>query len=303
MYRLGGIGHRSLMMTVDSRTRRLSKNELMAVEKTIFELTRKQKVQDSPVEIAMPDGISFWDSVGQLLQHMETELTETVRDEGMNAKAQLLSRRLGVARTSIRDLTRMRLNAFTSHAVMSNLISESSEGSALSGFQRLEWEKHDPAERVFYNGIRELTERYKRDTSWSTMLSGSDAEAVEPGPAVLDTLTRFTEPEEAPVGKPRARPSEGGAWEEPDLDEEDRIRDMDVFPEHASSLAESRSMEEEAPEESDGLLRIRILKDVTDPIIRADGTEMTLAEGDVESCQSLLAETLIAAGLAEAAPI
>jgi hypothetical protein len=291
------------MMTVDSRTRRLSKNELMAVEKSIFELTRKQKGQDSPVEISMPDGISFWDSVGQLLQHMETELTETVRDEGMNAKAQLLSRRLGVARTSIRDLTRMRLNAFTSHAVMSNLISERIEGSTLSGFQRLEWEKHDPAERIFYNGIRELTERYKRDTTWSTMLSGSDAEAVGPGPAVLDTLTRFTEPEEAPVGKPRARPSEGDAWEEPDFDEEDRIRDLDAFPEHASSLAESRSVEEEEPQESDGLLRIRILKDVTDPILRADGTEMTLTEGDIESCQSMIAETLIAAGLAEAAPI
>ena len=54
MYRLGGIGHRSLMMTVDSRTRRLSKNELMAVEKTIFELTRKQKVQDSPVDPLPP---------------------------------------------------------------------------------------------------------------------------------------------------------------------------------------------------------------------------------------------------------
>ena len=125
------------MMTVDPRTRRLSRNELMAVEKSLFEMTRKQKGQDSPVHISMPEGLVFWDSVGQLLQHMETELAETVRDEGMNAKAQLLSRRLGVARTCVRDLTRMRLLAFTRHAVMSNLLSDEQGGPGLG---RVEWE-------------------------------------------------------------------------------------------------------------------------------------------------------------------
>jgi len=34
-----------------------------------------------------------------------------------------------------------------------------------------------------------------------------------------------------------------------------------------------------------------------------DGSEMNLAEGDVESCPSLIAETLIAAGLAVSAPL
>ena len=35
----------------------------------------------------------------------------------------------------------------------------------------------------------------------------------------------------------------------------------------------------------------------------ADGTEIVLTEGDIENCPSILAETLISAGLAEAAPI
>ena len=50
-------------------------------------------------------------------------------------------------------------------------------------------------------------------------------------------------------------------------------------------------------------MRILILKDLDDPIISADGSEMVLTAGDVESCSSLIAETLIAAGLAEPAPL
>ena len=138
-------------MTVDSDTRRLLKKELEGIHKSLIEITRKQKSQNTPVEIAMPEGIGFWDSVGQLLQNMEIELSETVRDEGMTAKAQLLSRRLGVARTCVTDLTRMRLTAFTTHAVMTNLLTHSNLQAPSNGFQRLEWSKHDPSERVFYN--------------------------------------------------------------------------------------------------------------------------------------------------------
>ena len=78
---------------------------------------------------------------------------------------------------------------------------------------------------------------------------------------------------------------------------------MDEFPEHAASPAESRTLEEELPEESSDLLRIRVLKDVEDPILMADGSEVVLTEGDIENCPSLQAEILISAGLAEAAPI
>ena len=73
-------------------------------------------------------------------------------------------------------------------------------------------------------------------------------------------------------------------WEEPEFDEEDRIREMDEFPEHAASPAESRTLEEELPEESSDLLRIRVLKDVEDPILMADGSEVVLTEGDIENC-------------------
>jgi len=85
------------------------------------------------------------------------------------------------------------------------------------------------------------------------------------------------------------------------MDEEDRIRQIDAFPDRATGAASPPAPP--APAEDDGLIRILILKDLDDPIISADGSEMVLTAGDVESCSSLIAETLIAAGLAEPAPL
>ena len=288
-------------MAVGSGPRRLSKNELEAVHKTLIEVTRKQKSSDAPVDIAMAEGVFFWDAVGQLLQGMETELSEAIRDEGMTAKAQLLSRRLGVARTCVRDLTRIRLTSFTRHAVSSSLLS--SAGGSI-GFQTLDWSRHDPSERVFYNGVRDLAEKYKVSTSWSSMLGSAEVESVAVVDEVIETLEDFSgaDDKDVPATTPPL-PRQESEWEEPDFDEEDRIREMDEFPEHAASPSESRTLEEEVREETSDLLRIRVLKDVEDPILMADGTEVVLTEGDIENCSSIVAEILIAAGLAEAAPI
>ncbi|MCH1592186.1 MAG: hypothetical protein L7R66_04245, partial [Candidatus Thalassarchaeaceae archaeon] len=247
-------------MTVDSGSRRLSKNELEMVHKSLIEVTRKQKSSDGPVDVAMSEGIDFWDAVGQLLQSMETELSETVREEGMTAKAQLLSRRLGVARTCVRDLTRIRLTSFTRHAVSSNLLNSVNGGSI--GFQRLDWSRHDPSERVFYNGVKDLAEKYKFSTSWSSMLGSSETESVTPVNRVSETLRDFSgedvEETQVPISPPRMEME----WEEPDFDEEDRIREMDEFPEHATSPSESRTLDEKTSEDVSELLRIRVLKDV-----------------------------------------
>jgi hypothetical protein len=288
-------------MAVDSDPRRLSKNELEAVHKSLIEITRKQKSSDTPIDTAMAEGVVFWDAVGQLLQSMETELSEIIRDEGMTAKAQLLSRRLGVARTCVRDLTRIRLTSFTRHAVASNLLNTVNGGSV--GFQRLDWSRHDPSERVFYNGVKDLAEKYKISTSWSSMLGSSEPDSEAVVNEVSETLGDFSgeEVEDVPALISPQRQEVG--WEEPDFDEEDRIREMDEFPEHAASPSESRTLDEQTNEEVSELLRIRVLKDVKDPILMADGTEVVLTEGDIETCPSLVAEILIAAGLAEAAPI
>ncbi|MDP6661591.1 MAG: hypothetical protein QF545_01435 [Candidatus Thalassarchaeaceae archaeon] len=287
-----------------SNTPRLSKSQLITVEKSLFELTRKQKGQTIPVELPLSN---FWTCAGQLLQHLEVELAETVREEGMTAKAQLQSRRLGVVRTCVSDLTRLRLNAFTQHAILSNLM-RSPEGDAMPSLAstRLEWDRHDPSERAFHAGIGHLVEKYKHEVSWSALLGSTEQVRLDrPPPVGHKPLSEFSKEASAEDSElPRREPiRKDEPWDEPEYDEEDRIRELDSFPEHASSEAESKSVSDIPETAGKSLLRIRILKDVSDPIITADGTEMVLTEGDIESCPSLTAETLIAAGLAEPAPI
>ena len=290
-------------MDDDGEAPRLNEKQLAVVEKSLFELLRKQKSRAVPVDLPVP---SFWSSVGQLLHHLETDIAETIRDKGMGAEAQMKSRRLGNIRTCISDLTRLRLNAFTQNAVLSNLM-KSPQGDAMSaaaGFQSLDWQRHDSAERAFHAGIGHLVEKYKLEVSWNALLHGSSIESTSvPTSAGHSPLTEFSEIQEdlpAPTPAPQ-QPSSASDWDDPDMDEEDRIRQIDAFPDRATGAASPPAPP--APAEDDGLIRILILKDLDDPIISADGSEMVLTAGDVESCSSLIAETLIAAGLAEPAPL
>ena len=289
---------------------RLSKNQLQSVEKALFEVARKQKSSAGPVELPLPD---FWASVGQLTSSLEAELSETVRSEGMTAKAQLQTRRLGNVRTLVTDLTRIRMNAFTQHAILVNLMKGggAEAAAAVQHLSVIDWERHDPTERAYYQSLGHLVDKYKHDVAWKELVNGSNGRApptTHPEPSPDASLSEFTESATEPeVQTPPpqvtvANPNE--TWDDPEFDEEDRIRAMDGFPDRATG-ADPHPPEEISVSETIGgdLMRIRILQDLSDPIIAEDGSEITLVEGDVESCPSLIAETLIAAGLAVAAPL
>ena len=291
-------------MDEEGASPRLNKHQLLSIEKSLFELARKQKSQAIPVDLPVP---AFWSSVGQLLQHLEADLAETIRDRGMTAEAQLKSRRLGTIRTCVSDLTRLRLNAFTQHAVLSNLL-KSPQGDAMSmaaSFQSLDWERHDPSERAYHSGIGHLVEKYKHEVSWNALLRGSGVEIPSPPKAGgHEPLTEFVEQEETASQQTPAvdNTPDSSNWQDPEFDEEDRIRQIDAFPDRATGAASPAPPPEPAPEES-GLRRILILQDLTEPIIAENGSEITLTAGDVESCPAPIADNLIAAGLAEPAPL
>ena len=137
--------------------------------------------------------------------------------------------------------------------------------------------------------------------------NGGATSALPPAPSPDTSLSEFTEtPSKQEIQPPPSAPVTdlNENWDDPEFDEEDRIRAMDEFPDRATG-ADPHPPEEISVAETIGgdLMRIRILQDLSDPIIAEDGSEITLVEGDVESCPSLIAETLIAAGLAVAAPI
>ena len=119
-----------------------------------------------------------------------------------------------------------------------------------------------------------------------------------------EPLTEFVEREDAVSQPTPEAPSEPPrtTWDDPEIDEEDRIRQIDAFPDRATGAAPPAPPPEPAPEDS-GLRRILVLQDLDDPIITEDGSEITLTAGDVESCPAAIADNLIAAGLAEPAPL
>ena len=92
-------------------------------------------------------------------------------------------------------------------------------------------------------------------------------------------------------------------WVDPDFDDEDRISMMEEYPE----VSESPISDDESDVSVDsnvgqtgGMIRLRILKDLPEPILDESGEEIELLEGDSFNCGSLMAQTLIAAGWAEA---
>ena len=283
---------------------RLTKQQLIVVEKALFELTRQQKSSPNvPKEITIPN---FWSSIRQLLTNLENELAETIRDEGMNAKTQLQSRRLGVARTSVSDLTRLRMNAFAQHAILSNLVKVPNGKQSQNQVPPLNWQRHDPSERIYYTSIERLVEKYKKDVSWDGMLHGGKPEIMNKsnlgGNAIL---TEFNDSEEVETEQTISTPvPPQEIWNEPELDEEDRIRQMDEFPERATGAMSATSIESSNPIGNiSDMKRIRMLQDLVEPIIDEDGTEIQLTAGEVVNFSSLMADTLIAAGFAESAEI
>ncbi len=52
-------------------------------------------------------------------------------------------------------------------------------------------------------------------------------------------------------------------------------------------------------DQNEDMIRIRILQDLDEPIIDAEGNELELLTGDIEFCDADFASGLIAAGLAE----
>lgn len=319
---------RVVRMAHGNNTPRLSPNQLQTVEKSLFEVSRKQKSQTLPVDLPIPD---FWNSVGQLTSHLEAELAETIRAEGMTAKAQLQTRRLGNVRTAATDLTRIRLNAFTQHAVLINLMKGggAEAAAAVQHLSPIQWDRHDGSERAYYESLGHIVEKYKHDVAWMTLVNGSNGNGGGHGsgheqpvasPEPNPSLSEFGAPAEAetsaaaaPSGAVESAPATPptmlvpearDAWDDPDFDEEDRIREMDGYPEGPTGAEPSPPVQVTVTQAVGiDLVRIRILKDLSDPIIAEDGSQIRLAEGDVESCPSLIAETLIAAGLAVAAPL
>jgi hypothetical protein len=283
--------------------------QLDAVEAQLHALLRMQAKQSLPVDLPRPD---FWQVCSQLLQAIEIELAETTRLEGFSSRAQTLTRRQANLRRTIANLTRHRLNAFVNHAALANLASTPFGDAASESSTNLapvDWQRQDGAERAFHVGVSELIEQYKRNVSWNGLQQGVLKAEVKIHPTTPAGNAQLDQFVDEPGGLTGQEPPEIESneleeiWKDPDFDEEDRVSMMEEYPEISEAISEDvGSQKNDAMEasEASGMMRLRILRDMPEPILDESGEEIELLEGDSFNCGSLMAQTLIAAGWAEA---
>ena len=268
----------------------LSASELDRIEKAIFEVARQQRGKRVPVSLPFPD---FWDRAVHLVIHLEQEADRMRRDGVGSARLSTGVRRMANIRTQIRNLANLRLNALTSHAVIGSLLEE---GGSRGNGNSIEWSRMDPKERAFHSEISRGVDRFRTQTSWDVLM-GIEESGGEEAVGVPD-LNRFEDEEGLDGLAPFPEPSPEGEveWDDPEMDEEDRIRTIDDgYPEAPLNPA-SQDVKHD-------LVKIRIIEDSDDPIIDENGDEIRIVEGEFRLCSQTMSETLISIGLAELADV
>ena len=264
----------------------LSASELDRIEKAIFEVARQQRGKRVPVSLPFPD---VWDRAVHLVIHLEQEADRMRRDGVGSARLSTGVRRMANIRTQIRNLANLRLNALTSHAVIGSLLEV---GGSRSNGNTIDWSRMDPKERAFHSEISRGVDRFRAQTSWDVLMGIEESDGEE---AVgVPDLNRFEDEEELDGLAPFPEPSPEGEveWDDPEMDEEDRIRTIDDgYPEAPLNPA-SQDVKHD-------LVKIRIIEDSDDPIIDEDGSEIRIVEGEFHLCSQTMSETLISIGLAE----
>jgi hypothetical protein len=324
------------------KTRRLDLSKAKSIEEELYATLRQQVERLHPVQLPMTD---FWKRSGALLDHIEGELNNAVKNEGHTLRSHTASRRQANVRRVMTELARKRLVSMLNHAVSSTL---GPEGEASSAIPALDWNKHDPAEQKFHNQCIRLVESFMADVNWSEMQKGAGVTHSIPklpsGTKQLDAFVKkpggLTGRGPPPIDILMAEEKEIDIQE---IDEEDRIAQMEAYPE-MMEMANQQTIEEKvedvieekpvasAPSKSmtlDDLIQTGSNKDPieekvvlqekdvsqtiellririiesSDEPIMTSDGELNLEVGDVHQLNQVMANYLINSGVAEAAPL
>lgn len=265
----------------------LTPGELDRVEKAIFEVARQQRGKLVPVPLPFPD---YWSRVVELIIHLEQEVDDMRREGVGSARLSTGTRRLSNIRTQLRNLANLRLSALTSDAVLDSLLGRKKDGSINTGGS-IDWSKMDVNERVFHTEVSNAVHKFRRVSSWNLLMGVEEVVGEQSvGVPELVDFDRADSGDLAPMPEPTATiPVD---WDDPDMDEEDRIRAIDAGY-HEAPPAPTPV----APKANS--VRVRIIQNSDDPVIDEEGREIRIVKGDLCECSPEMSETLITIGLAE----
>lgn len=202
-----------------------------AVEDQLYSLQRQQVDRNNPIKLPRQD---FWVEVGKVLNMHEQKLNSILQNEGHSQKAVTLTRRISNIRRSMADLARKRLVTFLHHTVTSDL--RGSAGVDKMGLSPIDWSRHDVHEREFTDGLKQLLKKFRMNLNWDDMIYGTGNAPVIPvvpiGTTQLDSFV--DKPGGLTGGGPPPIELEERAeasYHELEMDEEDRIAQMEAYPE------------------------------------------------------------------------
>lgn len=213
------------------------------VEDQLHSLQRQQAERNHPLPLPRPD---FWHQVGRVLDFVETELNELIRTEGHSQRVITATRRQANIRRAMADLARKRLGALLNHSVTQNL--RGSTGMDVARLNPLDWSRHDPHEREFCEGLATLLTKFKLNVNWEEMILGTGETPSPPQVPVGTTQLDEFVPQPGGLTGHGPPPLELEAkhiaeYEDPEMDEEERISRMEAYPEMMDQAREEIPVE------------------------------------------------------------
>ena len=269
----------------------------------MYTTLRNQVSRNSPVKLPRPN---FWNNLRSLSEYVEAEVNSLGQKEGWSPRSQAASRRLANIRRAIAELSQHRLVAFLRHASASKLkIANNSDSIGA-----IDWVKHDPAERIYYQSIISSIDSFKSNVEWSSMQQGiGEIKSPHTVPKGTQQLDDFVESDEfVEGGTPELNFIDEDTFVEEELDEEERIAriEADSYPDNfiiEAGNTVNKDVGKSNDEKTDeNLMRIRIIKD-QGLMMDDKGNDINIKSGDIHQLGEMFAKLLIESGIAEDATI
>ena len=165
------------------------------IEEELFATRRQQASRHMPVPLPRQN---FWEMVGKLLADIDSNIQDMIMNGITGLRLQNEQKRQANIRRIASELSRKRLVTMMQYLATQSLRIDAQMGTSQE-LPPMDWQRHDPAEKAFYNGIVTQMDRFKKTLDWESMQKGILGEGLSakrkhsPGTTQLDSFIESPE--------------------------------------------------------------------------------------------------------------
>ena len=175
--------------------RYLDATQARDIEEELFATRRQQASRHMPVALPRQN---FWEMVGKLLADIDSNIQDMIMNGITGLRLQNEQKRQANIRRIASELSRKRLVTMMQYLATQSLRIDAQMGDS-QDLPPMDWQRHDPAEKAFYNGIVTQMDRFKKTVDWESMQKGILGEGLSakrkhsPGTTQLDSFIESPE--------------------------------------------------------------------------------------------------------------